>query len=255
MIMSDFSSVERVYIAGCPVDSDNNLEDLSEKLCDNAMSRRGCQVLGVNAAVAVEANYDPIYRQMLESVTDLPADGFWVSFAAKILRHGGVGHIGIERLVYRLLDRLSVSGCRVYLLGAREEVVEEAVRVIEARYKGIEVVGFRNGYFSEEDEETIAADVKRTDPNIVLVGMTSPKKEKWISENRGTLNNCVIIGVGGLFDVFAGKVPPAPEWIKRSGFEWLFRLLHDPRRLWKRYAVGNTKFIWLVLRQARNQLL
>jgi N-acetylglucosaminyldiphosphoundecaprenol N-acetyl-beta-D-mannosaminyltransferase len=239
---------ERVYIAGCPVDC-VTLEKMIEALAQIVGERdKRCQVLGVNAAFVVDASRDKRYREILESTTFVPADGFWVSAASKLLGFKGVGHVGIERLVYRLLERLAPRNIKVYLLGARQDVVEHAAAVVEARYKGLKVVGFRNGYFSEADEKEIVEEINIVQPDIVLVGMTSPKKELWMCKYRDKLRASLVVGVGGLFDVLAGKVPPAPEWIKRLGMEWLFRLAHDPKRLWKRYLIGNARFIHLVVK-------
>jgi len=240
--------VDRVHIAGCPVDC-INLDELTEKLCQAIARRDYCQVLGVNAAFIVDAYRHSGYKEILESTTFVPADGFWVAFAAKVLGYSGVGHVDIERLVYRLFERLANMGSTVYLLGAREGIVKKAATTIEDRYKGIKVVGVKNGYFNETDEEEILSHINRLSPDLILVGMTSPKKERWMSKYRNRLRTSVVIGVGGLFDVLAGQVSSAPEWVKNHGLEWLFRLAHDPKRLWKRYTLGNAQFICLIFRE------
>jgi len=241
-----FSS--RVHVAGCRVDC-TNLETLTNRLCQAIFRHERCDVLGVNAAFVVDAWRDENYRKILESAECVPADGFWVAFAARVLGIKGVGHVGIERLVYRLLERIAPAGRTVYLLGARAEVVREAAAAVEMLYPGIRVVGVQNGYFQPADEEAIFSEIEAKSPDLILVGMTSPKKENWISQYGRRLRTGVVIGVGGLFDVLAGRVPAAPEWMKTHGLEWLFRFAHDPRRLWRRYVQGNGKFIWLVFRE------
>lgn len=226
-----------------------DLETLTNRLCGAILRRKRCDVLGVNAAFVVDASRNETYRSMLESAQCVPADGFWVAFAARMLGIQGVGHVGIERLVHRLLERMAPAEKSVFLLGAREEVVREAAAAVQALYPGIRVAGVRNGYFQPCDEEAIFCAIEAQSPDLILVGMTSPQKEYWISQYGRRLRTGVVIGVGGLFDVLAGRVPAAPEWVKSHGLEWLFRLAHDPRRLWRRYVQGNGRFIWLVFRE------
>jgi N-acetylglucosaminyldiphosphoundecaprenol N-acetyl-beta-D-mannosaminyltransferase len=239
--------MDRIYVAGCPVDR-TTLGQLTDRLCDAVSTRQRCQVLGVNAAFVVSAAKDSHHRHILETTTYVPVDGFWVAVAARLLGYHGVLSVGIERLVYRLLPRLASINGTVYLLGAAEQIVQRTACEIEERYRGIKVVGTRNGYFAETDEEDILADINAKAPDLVLLGMASPKKEIWILKYRDRVKASVIIGVGGLFDVIAGKIPPAPDWMKDHGLEWFFRLIHDPRRLWKRYTIGNSHFLLLVLK-------
>jgi len=242
------SFCSRVHVAGCPVDC-TDLEALTNRLCGAIFRHERCDVLGVNAAFVVDACRDKNYRNILRSAECVPADGFWVAVAARVLGFKGVGHVGIERLVYRLLERIAPAGRTVYLLGARAEVVREAAAAVQVLYPGIRVVGVQNGYFQPADEEAIFSEIEAKSPDLILVGMTSPRKEYWISQYGRRLRAGVVIGVGGLFDVLAGRVPAAPEWMKTHGLEWLFRFAHDPRRLWRRYVQGNGKFIWLVFRE------
>ena len=167
----------------------------------------------------------------------------------KILGYRGVFYANIERTVYQLLQRLSEIRGTVYLLGAHDVVVRKAASVLEKVYNGIKVVGIHHGYFSYMDEESIAKNIKANDPDLILVGMASPKKEEWIAKYRSVISAPVTIGVGGLFDVMAGNVRPAPDWIKDHGLEWLWRLAQDPKRLWKRNLIGSTsQFVWLVIK-------
>jgi len=238
----------RVYIAGCPIDR-ISLDEITEIVCRSISKRDRCQVLGPNAAFVVDAWRDRGYRALLESTTYLPADGFWVTIAAKMLGYRGVAHVGIERLVYALLPRLAQRKVGVYLLGAREHIVKKAALAIEERYKGIKIVGCRNGYFGQGDEDEVLANINGAEPDLILVGMGSPKRETWMHRYKDRLNASVVIGVGGLFDVIAGAIPAAPAWMKDHGLEWLFRFWHDPVRLWRRYTVSNALFIFVVGKQ------
>ena len=147
---------ERVYVIGCPVDCISKKEML-KIIMNNISKGEHCQVLGPNAAFAVMTANNPDYRELLESASHLPADGFWMAFAARVLGYKGVDHVGIERLVYEILPALAEMRGSAYLLGAKDSIVRKAAAAIENRYKGITVVGLRDGYFSEPDEAEVSS--------------------------------------------------------------------------------------------------
>jgi N-acetylglucosaminyldiphosphoundecaprenol N-acetyl-beta-D-mannosaminyltransferase len=112
------------------------------------------------------------------------------------------------------------------------------------------IAGYRNGYFTKEEEPKIAKEIAESGANILFVAITSPKKENFLYENRETLKVVnFIMGVGGSFDVVSGLVKRAPSWMQRSGLEWFYRLIQEPKRMWKRYLIGNSKFIFLILKE------
>src|SRR5262249_44219904 len=138
-------------------------------------------------------------------------------------------------------------GYRVYCLGASEDVLVAAVNRIVADYPHVEVVGSHHGYFTSQEEPGIAAAIADAKPDILLVGMSSPKKEHFLARWSGQLSTPVCHGVGGSCDVLAGKVRRAPIGWQRLGLEWLYRVKQEPRRLWRRYLATNTLFCWIVL--------
>ena len=152
----------------------------------------------------------------------------------------------MERLVQRSADK----GYSIYFFGAKEEVVAEVIRRYRSEYGDSIIAGYRNGYFEKSEEAGIAAEIARSRANILFVAISSPLKENFLYENRDRLKDVnFIMGVGGSFDVVSGKVKRAPVWMQRTGLEWFHRFLQEPRRMWKRYLTGNTKFIWLVLKE------
>jgi N-acetylglucosaminyldiphosphoundecaprenol N-acetyl-beta-D-mannosaminyltransferase len=130
----------------------------------------------------------------------------------------------------------------VYCLGATDDVLQRVVARIASDYPGVKVVGARNGYFSDAEADSVAADIEAAHPDILLVAMTSPKKEKFLARWASELRVPVCHGVGGSFDVMAGKVKRAPAAWQRLGLEWLYRVKQEPWRLWRRYLVTNTLF-------------
>jgi N-acetylglucosaminyldiphosphoundecaprenol N-acetyl-beta-D-mannosaminyltransferase len=148
-----------------------------------------------------------------------------------------------------LLHAATSRGYRVFLLGARSAVVERAEMAIEAQFPGIVIAGSHHGYFTRAEEEDVVGLVAASAPDILFVALETPAKELFLARNRSRLGVPFVMGVGGAFDVLAGERRRAPRLFQRLGLEWLYRLAQDPRRLARRYVVGNSKFVWLVLRE------
>jgi N-acetylglucosaminyldiphosphoundecaprenol N-acetyl-beta-D-mannosaminyltransferase len=161
---------------------------------------------------------------------------------------------GID-LMAAILHRGDERGYRVYCLGAEEAVLRAAVRRIQADYPGVRVCGHHHGWFTPDEEPAVAAAIAAARPDVLFVAMTSPHKERFLARWGELLELPVWHGVGGSFDVMAGKVRRAPLFWQRLGLEWLYRLLQEPRRLWKRYLVTNTVFGALVARELARRLV
>jgi N-acetylglucosaminyldiphosphoundecaprenol N-acetyl-beta-D-mannosaminyltransferase len=151
---------------------------------------------------------------------------------------------GID-LMERLVDAAARDGHSVFFLGARPEVVAKTAAVFQARHPGLVVAGYHHGYW--HDDEDICDIIRAARPDYLFLGIPSPKKEFWLDQHLADLKVPVAIRVGGSFDVVAGLHRRAPRWVGERGFEWLWRLAQEPRRMWRRYLVGNSLFITLVL--------
>lgn len=202
----------------------------------------------VNAAKIVNMNREPSLRAAVLESDMIVADGMSVVWASRILGAPLPERVAGIDLMMGMLERGGRHGYRVYLLGATREVVTEVARRIGRDYPGVDVVGFRDGYFGEHEEEAVAAEIASARADILLVAITSPKKERFLAAWGPRLGVPVCHGVGGSFDVYSGKTRRAPHAWRRGGFEWLYRLLQEPRRMWKRYLYTNSVFIWLVVR-------
>jgi N-acetylglucosaminyldiphosphoundecaprenol N-acetyl-beta-D-mannosaminyltransferase len=177
------------------------------------------------------------------------ADGMSVVWALRASGQSAPERVAGVDLTAHLLEAAGKQRLRVYFLGARREVVTALVETTRIKHPGIEVAGFRDGYFSVDDHLDIVEEIRDSHAHILFVGMPSPFKEVWCERHRDRLNVPVIIGVGGSFDVLAGFIKRAPRWVQASGLEWLWRLLMEPRKLWKRYLATNLEFIWLAGRE------
>jgi N-acetylglucosaminyldiphosphoundecaprenol N-acetyl-beta-D-mannosaminyltransferase len=138
---------------------------------------------------------------------------------------------------------------KIFFLGAKEEVVSKVTAIYKEQYGPEIIAGYRNGYFSPEEEAAVASEISDSGAHILFVAISSPKKEIFLNKYKELIRAPFIMGVGGSFDVVSGKTKRAPAWMQRNGLEWLYRIYQEPRRMWKRYAVTNTKFILLVFKQ------
>jgi N-acetylglucosaminyldiphosphoundecaprenol N-acetyl-beta-D-mannosaminyltransferase len=137
----------------------------------------------------------------------------------------------------------------VFFLGAKREVVNALVEQCRTQYPSLNIAGFRDGYFGPDDHLAIVEDIRASGADMLFIGMPSPFKETWVERHRQRLEVPVIMGVGGSFDVLAGFIQRAPRWLQSCGMEWFWRLLMEPRKLWKRYLITNSEFIWLAGRE------
>lgn len=165
-------------------------------------------------------------------------DGVGTGLAARLLAGRSVGPRtpGPELMLY-LLDKGRSSGLRHYLYGGRPEVMEELSRRLRMLYPGVLIVGTGCPPFrplTDSEDEHYVEEISRTTPDIVWIGLGAPKQEKWMANHVGRIATTAMIGVGAAFDFHAGAVPWAPRWVRKSGLEWLYRLMHEPGRLWRR---------------------
>ena len=141
-------------------------------------------------------------------------------------------------------------GVPVFLLGARADVLERAAEAVRRRHPGLRIAGTQDGYFDEEDDRSVVEAVNASGALLCYVGISTPKKERWVARRMRDLRAPVVMGVGGSLDVLAGVTRRAPRWMQRLGLEWLYRLMLEPRRMWRRYLLGNIEFAAITLREA-----
>lgn len=209
--------------------------------------RQPVQHVVINASKINLIRKDPELGAIINSCPIINADGASILLAARLL------HIPLKErvtgidLFLKLVELAHRKHYRIFLFGAEEEVVRKVKKTFETQYPGIQIAGYRNGYFTQEDEPQIVEQMKAAKADIMFVGFSSPRKEYWVHRYLDQLQIPFVMGVGGSFDVLAGKTKRAPRWMQACGLEWLFRFLQEPGRLWKRYLVGNVSFLIYVL--------
>jgi N-acetylglucosaminyldiphosphoundecaprenol N-acetyl-beta-D-mannosaminyltransferase len=206
-------------------------------------------VVTVNASHVCMIRRDPELRDACRAGDLVLADGMPLVWTSR-----GTGAALPDRvsgcdLMARLLAEAGRHALRVYFLGARRDVVAALAEKAARDHPGLVVAGFRDGYFGEAEHPALVEEIRALRPDLLFVGMPSPFKETWCERHRERLGVPVIMGVGGSFDVLAGRVRRAPRWMQRSGLEWSWRLLMEPRKMWRRYLTTNSEFLWLAARE------
>ena len=205
----------------------------------------------INASKVNLMEKDPELRKIVNGCPLINADGASILWAAKKLGVPLKERVTGIDLFLKLVELANEKGYKIYLFGAKEEVVKKVKGIFEAQYPNLRIVGYRNGYFSEQDEEQIVADMANSDADMMFVAFSSPKKEYWVNKYLKRLNIPFVMGVGGSFDVVAGVTDRAPKWMQEHSLEWFYRFIQEPRRMWKRYIVGNAKFVSLTYKYKR----
>jgi N-acetylglucosaminyldiphosphoundecaprenol N-acetyl-beta-D-mannosaminyltransferase len=193
--------------------------------------------------------HDPELARACRAADLTVADGMSVVWALWASGQPVPERVAGVDLMAGLLAAAGEHRLRVYFLGAKREVVTALVETSRIQHPGIEIAGFRDGYFGPDDHLGIVEEIRVSQTHILFVGMPSPFKETWCERHRQRLEVPVIMGVGGSFDVLAGFVRRSPRWLQTMGLEWFWRLLMEPRKLWKRYLTTNIEFIWLAARE------
>lgn len=206
-------------------------------------------LIGVNADKINELNRNQRLRQIVNSCGIINADGASVIMASRFLGKSLPERVAGIDLMQKLIALSEKKGYSIYLLGAKQEVVEKTAEVLRKQYSSLKIVGVHNGYFKRKDWTQISEELKKKKPDFIFVGITSPLKEYLVEYLQDDGNNGVFMGVGGSFDVISGKIPRAPIWMQKINLEWLFRVIQEPRRLFKRYFIGNWIFIKAVTKE------
>jgi N-acetylglucosaminyldiphosphoundecaprenol N-acetyl-beta-D-mannosaminyltransferase len=236
-----------VVVLGCPIDRLDMAQTLAR--CEDLIARREfAQHVAINAAKLVAMQHDSDLRRIVESCELVSADGQAVVWASRMLGDPlpeRVAGIDLMQELFALAER---HGFRVFILGAKPEVLEQARARILARHPRLQLVGTRDGYFTEEEGAAVAEEVRAARPDILFVAISSPRKEYWLGRYGRAIDVPFVMGVGGAIDVVAGITQRAPNLLQRFGLEWAYRLAQEPRRLWRRYALTNIQFAVLLAR-------
>jgi N-acetylglucosaminyldiphosphoundecaprenol N-acetyl-beta-D-mannosaminyltransferase len=242
-------SQKRIDFLGIPLDA-ITMDETLDYIDNSIKANKRINHVVINAGKVVAMQKD---KQLSESVTScdlINADGQSIVWAAKFLGMHLPGRVAGIDLMENLVDMAAREKYRCFFLGAKKEVVKKVIELYSQKFGDSIIAGYRDGYFKKEEEQAVAEQIAESGAQLLFVAITSPRKENFMYSFRKELSNVnFTMGVGGSFDVVAGYTNRAPKWMQQTGLEWFYRFLQEPRRMWKRYLFGNSKFICLVLKE------
>jgi len=246
--------VQRIQLLNTQIDN-LTMQETLQKVSVAIKEKRHLHHTVVNAGKIVALQDNLELRESVNEADVINADGQAVIWASKILNKPLKERVAGIDLFVNLIQYAHKNNFSIYLLGAKDEVLQNLISKLEKDFSSEVIKGHHHGYFSAEEEPQIVSEIANSKANMLFVAMSSPKKEIFLHKHRKALQNInFIMGVGGSFDVLSGKTKRAPKWMQEYGLEWFYRFLQEPRRMWKRYLVGNIKFIYLVIKEkVKNQ--
>lgn len=230
-----------------------NVNELIELIIQACIEKRKVTISYVNVHAINIAYQLRWFKDFLNSSEVVFCDGYGVKRAAEFLNQPVLYRNTPPDWISLLAHELAIRDYTLYLLGAHPGIIEKAAAALTRREPSLKIVGCYHGYFEKKlgsaEQRTVLEEINRVKPKVLLVGFGMPAQEEWLKTNLASLNINVAMPVGALFDYLAGNVYRAPRWMTDHGLEWLGRLIIEPKRLWKRYVLGNPLFLWRVFKQ------
>ncbi|WP_349400307.1 WecB/TagA/CpsF family glycosyltransferase [Clostridium perfringens] len=238
---------KRVKFLNTYVDS-LTMNDTIKYIEKSIINKECIQHVVINAGKINLMQKDKELTKIINECPLINADGQSIVWASKFLGNKLPERVAGIDIFINLIKLAAEKGYKPYFFGAKDEVVKKVVKTFKETYPNLNIAGYRNGYFTDEESEVIAKDIRDSGADMLFVAFSSPKKEYWIKENMEIMKIPFAMGVGGSFDVIAGKTKRAPKWMQKYGLEWFFRFIQEPKRMFRRYIIGNLKFTFLVLK-------
>ena len=213
-------------------------------------ARNGSQYVAVTGMHGVtEAHHDRAFRAILNDAGMVVPDGMPLVWVSRLRGHNLRRRVYGPELMLAFCEHTARKGCRHFFYGGAPGVADALAEKLQSRFPGLQVAGtccppFRP--LTPEEDEAVVARINACGADVLWVGLSTPKQERWMHGHRDRIRVPVMVGVGAAFDIHSGRVRQAPRWMRENGFEWLFRLLQEPRRLWRRYLVYGSQFMLLV---------
>ena len=240
--------IPTVNIMNCPIHSLTMGQTIKE-IENNIKLNKQTHHVVVNAAKLVNMQTDKTLYDAVVNCDIINADGQSIVWASRILKQPLPERVAGADLMINLMDLAGEKGYKVFLFGAKEEIVSKVAKMYRDKFGNQVITGYRNGYYAEGEEDAIAKMIAESAAQMLFVAISSPKKENFLNRYKDIINTPFIMGVGGTFDVISGHIKRAPIWMQKAGLEWLYRTYQEPKRMWKRYLITNTKFIELLFRE------
>tara|TARA_R110001592_G_scaffold101880_3_gene288070 strand:- start:934 stop:1677 length:744 start_codon:yes stop_codon:yes gene_type:complete len=243
--------MSRIEFMGSPMDN-LSMQESVNIIETNVANGAFLQHVVVNVAKLVHMQDDSELAESVKACDMINIDGMGVVLGARFCGHNVPERVAGVDLFHQLLAMSARREFPVFLLGASQEVVTKTAETVKRLYPELCLAGFHHGYFFDEkgdNEQAVVEQIKTSGAKLLFVAITSPRKENFINRWQDQLGVNFVMGVGGTFDVVAGKVKRAPKWMQQYGLEWFYRIVQEPRRMWKRYLITNSQFLFLLLKE------
>lgn len=215
-------------------------------------SRTRAYICVAPVSTIVDCNRDAAYKAIVNNADMVTPDGMPLVWYGKITKVKGLGRVSGADFMNYIFQKSCETGYTHYFYGGMPETLEKLKEKLKGRFPELKIVGMYSPPFrksGEMEDEKIVEHINSLRPDFIWVGLGAPKQDVWMANHRKLLEAPILAGVGAAFDFLAGIKPRAPKWMRSIGMEWFFRLCCEPRRLWKRYLVGNSLFLWYLIRQ------
>jgi N-acetylglucosaminyldiphosphoundecaprenol N-acetyl-beta-D-mannosaminyltransferase len=236
----------RTSLFGCPIDV-LTMAQTVDRAHEAMRTRKRVQHVSLNVAKLVNLRTDPLLSADVMGSDLVGIDGMGIVLAARLVGIPVQERVAGIDVFLAVLALCAEKGFRPFFLGARPDIVRRAADEAAEKYPGIRFAGIKDGYFAPERELEIVAEIRDSGADCLFIGMPTPRKERFLAAHRDALGIPFIMGVGGSFDVLAGYVRRAPTIVQSAGFEWLYRVYQEPRRMWWRYAKTNSVFAGMLI--------
>ncbi|UZE48043.1 WecB/TagA/CpsF family glycosyltransferase [Rhodopseudomonas sp. P2A-2r] len=235
----------RETFLGCPIDLLTMAETV-ERARDAMCNRKRLHHVALNVAKLVNMRTDLVLADDVAGSDIVGLDGMGIVWGARCLGIPATTRVSGVDLLVEVLAVCAKEGFRPYFLGATREILDLAVRRTQDKYPEIKFAGWHDGYFSAAAEAQVVADIRSSRADCLFIGMPTPRKERFLAAHRDDVDVSFIMGVGGSFDIIAGRTRRAPVTVQRLGLEWLYRIYQEPRRMWWRYLRTNSIFAGII---------
>ena len=243
---------ERVNLLNIAVDKIKT-EEVIREIFEAIEKGEKKHIVFVNALKVYLVDKDPELKKSIFDADLVLPDGMPIVWISRLFNRQLPERICGTDLFEILLKECENRNKSVYFLGSKDEILKKMLNVINRTNPKLRIAGFRNGYFSDFDDDNIINEINNSKADILFIGISSPKKEIWAYKYKAKINTPVVMGVGGSFDVLAGVVSRAPKWMQKVGLEWFYRVIMEPRRMLGRYLKTNLYFVFVVLKYLINE--
>jgi N-acetylglucosaminyldiphosphoundecaprenol N-acetyl-beta-D-mannosaminyltransferase len=249
-VTAEERQVASYRVLGARVDA-VQIGDVIQRMEEWIERREGGRYIAVTGMHGVmEALHDEEFGRVLEGASLVVPDGYPLVVLGRRKGYALARRVYGPELMEAFCEETAGRGYRHYFYGGAEGVAEELARRFAGRFAGMEIAGTHCPPFralTAEEEREVCEKINAARADVVWVGLSTPKQERWMARHREMLNVPVMVGVGAAFDFHTGRVAQAPRWMRENGLEWFFRLVSEPQRLWRRYLVNGSEFAWLVM--------